>query len=1299
MGDVTECTVDFGQTPNHTHYAAGAALADALEMTDVVDFDANGADVFPVTYNVTYENNADSLTNVNVSTDGSATVQSNRTIAKLPTGTADGKSIASWNTAADGSGTTVTTDTPITPEMVSGDPATLTLYAQWADQYNLTIDGNGGKTADNETSLTYPAGVSGTDTLTSLTKPEPEFERADYTFDAWYKATEVSGTLFYDPTATDAAISDVMTEPIDGTQTWFANWTAAGATQYTVTFHENNGTTETSAYATRTVNANDKINASGAADGENMPAHPTRANYDFAGWNTQANGAGTDFTGATAVAAATDVYAKWTPAAGQTTVTVNVDTNGGSAANPESFTVIEGTTVNATILPDTPTLAGHTFSGWFVDDVATGAQYDAQTDGAYTYVVNSTITIKAKWSENVKVTLHDGDDTIVLEGAVGDMLTDFNDYTTQYAATGNIPAKTNYTFQGWFDAAKTLDNKDSVDTYTGEKIAKDDIATGTLTSAMNNKDLYAWYMAPVKVSLPGDETHKVSYTGSVIPTSDLINVLKFEYWNVDDSVAAGEATLAEPTQYKFIVGNVGDSLNADSTSIAVTNAGEYQYLIVPVDPELQFMEGTEGTFNVSKKKLDLTLTTTAPSDGNPDGSYNPKPTVTLTDPTQLGDMSDTDKQALLDTVGFDFFLINPGAADKTALKPTDVTEQTKAATLGDYLMTVSLPDGGNYEVGTINGPAQVKTDATAEAPSGNEYQLAGDFYDTTGDAFEPGTPLYVFTVEPDSHKVTFKIPQATNNKIDADAANVTLDATAYAEKTVKHGEDVQYTDGVTPAVGMPADPTKLDDVQFAGWFVVAADGTYSDAKDAYDAWKADPTNNAAKKFTDTTKVEADMTVVAYWTTSTDATLPDPDDDDPANPGDPVTTGGLVLTIAAENGTELGYVTTTDSDFTTAKPFASSNTTQEYWGRVANNAAKLNVIYETAEPGSTIAFYKSGDRTQTLSVYTVPAPGALTTMADGTKPLDLAVTTPAAPTNDFDIVVTAPDGTSSQTYTLHIQRLAKAEIKLNYGNSPYGMIMKDPDVNTANAAYGKTDAEKDTWREAAKTEFNTGNKFTAGYTPLNAPTDKTYTVTAWTRSTDSTVIANPDVNMDRNEYAIFIYNGKTFKDPGFTAINSLGETVDAANVTRTMTVNRMNGTGDAAWTNVTAETDFTLTENASGFITNVTSETSRMIRPDIYEITYTFTDYDGTTKTATRKVVVLNLIGEVTCDGSYGPDDGNRIHAKVGGTEFTATGRSGELLTFRIADVSSDGSVAPDDGNLAGAIVGGTPVSAFYLPLN
>ena len=42
-----------------------------------------------------------------------------------------------------------------------------------------------------------------------------------------------------------------------------------------------------------------------------LPAAPTRTNYNFAGWYTEANGGGTEFTALTAVSSSIRVYADW----------------------------------------------------------------------------------------------------------------------------------------------------------------------------------------------------------------------------------------------------------------------------------------------------------------------------------------------------------------------------------------------------------------------------------------------------------------------------------------------------------------------------------------------------------------------------------------------------------------------------------------------------------------------------------------------------------------------------------------------------------------------------------------------------------------------------------------------------------------------------------------------------------------------------------------------------------------------------------------------------------------------------
>ena len=95
---------------------------------------------------------------------------------------------------------------------------------------------------------------------------------------------------------------------------------------------------------------------------------------------------------------------------------------------------------------------------------------------------------------------------------------------------------------------------------------------------------------------------------------------------------------------------------------------------------------------------------------------------------------------------------------------------------------------------------------------------------------------------------------------------------------------------------------------------------------------------------------------------------------------------------------------------------------------------------------------------------------------------------------FNNTVTVEAG--SATYTIHIRRLLKPKIVLNYGNSPYGEIMRADNI---------ADADK----QAAKDAFDVGNRFTAQYCPTGCDSKLIYKNNAWNKETD------PDLNMDRN----------------------------------------------------------------------------------------------------------------------------------------------------------------------------------------
>lgn len=108
-----------------------------------------------------------------------------------------------------------------------------------------------------------------------------------------------------------------------------------------------------------------------------VSGNPTRTNYTFVGWNTQADGSGTTIQLTDVVTATITIYAQWQ--AGQTTGTISYDANGGSGTM-DNQTAPVGQTVQ--LASNTFTRTGYTFSGW-----ATSA------NGAVVYQNQATITM------------------------------------------------------------------------------------------------------------------------------------------------------------------------------------------------------------------------------------------------------------------------------------------------------------------------------------------------------------------------------------------------------------------------------------------------------------------------------------------------------------------------------------------------------------------------------------------------------------------------------------------------------------------------------------------------------------------------------------------------------------------------------------------------------------------------------------------------------------------------------------------------------------------------------------------
>ena len=244
---------------------------------------------------------------------------------------ATGFTFNGWNTAADGSGITYAAGAQVKAADVM--PVNITLYAQWIDyQATLSYDANGHGTAPAPVTMRYSETVNAADALTAI----------GYTFVKWNTKADGSGTSY----VAGAQVKAEYTAPDD--MTLYAIWTDVTAT---LSYNANGHGT---APANTTMKYSEAANAAGAISANG---------YTFNGWNTAANGSGTQYAAGAQVKAAnvipenTTLYAQWTTV----TYTVSYTLNGGSVetANPTSYTV-----ETASFTLNNPTKVGYTFAGW-----------------------------------------------------------------------------------------------------------------------------------------------------------------------------------------------------------------------------------------------------------------------------------------------------------------------------------------------------------------------------------------------------------------------------------------------------------------------------------------------------------------------------------------------------------------------------------------------------------------------------------------------------------------------------------------------------------------------------------------------------------------------------------------------------------------------------------------------------------------------------------------------------------------------------------------------------------------------
>jgi uncharacterized repeat protein (TIGR02543 family) len=243
-----------------------------------------------------------------------------------------------------------------------------------------------------DTVSTFQIGT-GTQALTLFSNLNPQFSNAGHTFTGWNTAANGTGTAFANG-ANYSFAADIEL---------FAQWSGSLATS-TVTFNENDSTSDqVDSYETGASTQALTLFA-------NLNPQFTNPGFVFAGWNTAANGSGTDYGNGAAYSFSADLelYAQWdvvpstqpsAPIAPQS-IQIVFSTNGGSG----TLSSLSGASGTSFTLPNSSDLVrpGYTFASWNTNADGSGTSYSSGATVAF----SSSLTLYAQWKATPTAVLY-----------------------------------------------------------------------------------------------------------------------------------------------------------------------------------------------------------------------------------------------------------------------------------------------------------------------------------------------------------------------------------------------------------------------------------------------------------------------------------------------------------------------------------------------------------------------------------------------------------------------------------------------------------------------------------------------------------------------------------------------------------------------------------------------------------------------------------------------------------------------------------------------------------------------------
>ncbi len=1220
------------------------------------------------------------------------------TVGNIDFGT-DTYELVKWNTEADGTGTDYTPD-----DATAKIPASsTTLYAIWnyTGDDKVTVIFNGNDTDIKKAELTPNDDMANNDVdkkrvYTITRKPNdtitaaqmPSAARTDYTFNHWNISATAAAKS--EPVTQDSIT--VTTQTNNDPMNIYAIWTVdPSATEITISFDVDGATNPTSI-------ADVKI-AEGDALGSQMPADPEKDGFEFGGWYIQPDNT-VEADNTTTFNVTTTLKAHWTE-----NVTVKYNVNG--ADTPASIDDVTKAASEIYVDPTpVPTKTGYKFIGWNTKKSGGGTYIAA--DGTMTYAqvaakLEDDKTLYAQWADVPDGTEPDVKDDNPVNPNDGAVHVTFDDNvpatTVTQIITPTNPKNKYPKLNGTLDDVSMPDHPDRGEKYTFEGWNTKPDGSGktiTGTTVVNN-----------------DEGN---FNGAIKPITgetDKYEVTLYAQWE------AVPEKLDEPVTLTFYNSTPDGKKGAEFKTITVEKGEVLGYEVTgPTNDIAEFFAWAEGTVDGNNQ-------ITFDRDGEALRTFNPNDSITV-DKTYYANWTtyvalylqgyDPDStENTVDKLTYTGQAHNP-KYDLRYIKYDDDTHQAYHP-VGDVIEADIDPF--NSSIVTVNYQkegttvTEIKDVGTYTIDQDTLELKAGTIYANAGMSLVGAKPSSLIVKEAG---LTLKVRagEQTDGQKQKKGQNT---LTAIELTGMLNGEstadlcDVEYykiKDDTAATISGDSDLTLVTETDPTKWDI----GKY--------VIKVKPKSNSNYKITSVVADDQGGAVLFYER--------EQQGDYPGYPSmykeNPSGSGTYELTVMGQNivyelvasDPEIANITLTgntkyeptpgatpepttkplelkDSDYTASKPIQTTPNPDpsanpdwdKHYVRVDkyNESIDFEITAKYPDTTTVTATYgKTGETTTTP---------ATVTQDPVTKEWTVNIPTNIKAPDTTTVTVTMTSGGETREYTFVLQALIAGKIELNYGNSPYGEIMKMGQLDT------------DAWDEAkitaAKENFDIGNKFVNGYIPTGGDT-KMFSPKAWGNSTDSSV------NLDRNDYAIFIYNKKAFKDPGFTATDALGNAVSDTDITRTMEFKRMsaNSTAGMKDANVTDETATIVNKANDAVIDEITSPTqTKGIRPGAYKMEYSFTDpVTNENVTIERDVVVVWDIGDSDLSTIRNAADSSAITSHVKGVSNAikdVNTASANVFLYRIMDVDRSGIVnAADASGNTSIIKGVSKPNPFYMEL-